>query len=62
LRAGSSFRNRKEANKKIMKKKVLFICAQNSARSQIAAALLNNTCGDYFKPIALDWSGVYSIL
>jgi arsenate reductase len=49
LRAGSSFRNRKEANKKIMKKKVLFICAQNSARSQIAAALLNNTCGDYFE-------------
>ncbi len=32
-----------------MKKKVLFICAQNSARSQIAAALLNNTCGDYFQ-------------
>ena len=32
-----------------MKKKVLFICAQNSARSQIAAALLNKLCGDYFE-------------
>ena len=32
-----------------MKKKVLFICAQNSARSQIAAALLNKMCGDYFE-------------
>ena len=32
-----------------MKKKVLFICVQNSARSQIAAALLNEMCGDYFE-------------
>lgn len=32
-----------------MKKKVLFICVQNSARSQIAAALLNRECGDYFE-------------
>ena len=32
-----------------MKKKVLFICVQNSARSQIAAALLNELCGDYFE-------------
>ena len=32
-----------------MKKNVLFICVQNSARSQIAAALLNRECGDYFK-------------
>jgi len=32
-----------------MKKKVLFICVQNSARSQIAAALLNSECGDYFE-------------
>jgi arsenate reductase len=31
-----------------MKKNVLFICVQNSARSQIAAALLNSECGDYF--------------
>jgi arsenate reductase len=30
-----------------VKKKVLFICVQNSARSQMAAAWLNYTCGDY---------------
>jgi arsenate reductase len=47
LRAGSSFSNKGKTNNKIMKKKVLFICAQNSARSQIAAALLNKLCGDY---------------
>lgn len=32
-----------------MKKKVLFICVHNSARSQMAAALLNKTCGEYFE-------------
>src|SRR5437660_11884048 len=32
-----------------MKKKVLFICVQNSARSHIAAALLNSECGEYFE-------------
>jgi len=32
-----------------VKKKILFICVQNSARSQIAAALLNEMCGDYFE-------------
>lgn len=31
-----------------MKKKVLFICVHNSARSQMAAALLNKRCGDFF--------------
>jgi arsenate reductase len=31
-----------------MKKKVLFICVHNSARSQMAAALLNERCGDFF--------------
>ena len=49
LRARSSFRDQTKANDKIMKNKILFICAQNSARSQIAAALLNTTCGDYFE-------------
>jgi arsenate reductase len=29
-----------------MKKKVLFICAHNSARSQMAAAWLNESCDD----------------
>lgn len=30
-------------------KKILFICVQNSARSQIAAALLNKKCRAYFE-------------
>jgi arsenate reductase len=34
---------------KPMKKKVLFICVHNSARSQIAEAFLNEMCGDYFE-------------
>lgn len=29
-----------------MKKKILFICVHNSARSQMAAALVNQICGD----------------
>ena len=32
-----------------MKKKALFICVHNSARSQMAAALLNKRCGDFFE-------------
>ena len=31
------------------KQKVLFICVHNSARSQIAAALLNKECGEFFE-------------
>jgi len=31
------------------KKKILFLCVHNSARSQIAAALLNRMCGDEFE-------------
>ena len=31
------------------KQRVLFICVHNSARSQMAAALLNETCGEFFE-------------
>jgi arsenate reductase (thioredoxin) len=31
------------------KRKVLFICVHNSARSQMAAALMNKTCGEFFE-------------
>jgi arsenate reductase len=32
-----------------VKKNVLFICVHNSARSQMAAALLNKMCGEFFQ-------------
>jgi arsenate reductase len=32
-----------------MKKNILFICVHNSARSQMAAALTNKMCGDFFE-------------
>src|SRR5207253_5988413 len=32
-----------------MKKRVLFICVHNSARSQMAEAWLNKVCGEHFE-------------
>jgi arsenate reductase len=32
-----------------MKKKILFVCIHNSARSQMAEAFLNQICGDFFE-------------
>jgi len=36
-------------NRRDYMKKVLFICVHNSARSQMAAALLNQMCGEVFE-------------
>src|SRR5436305_14606829 len=33
----------------MLKQKVLFICPHNSARSEMAAVLLNKTCGEFFE-------------
>jgi arsenate reductase len=49
LRTSIRFPHKEKRIDQAMKEKVLFICVQNSARSQIAAALINNICGNYFE-------------
>jgi arsenate reductase len=38
-----------DGGKQMPKHRVLFICVHNSARSQMAAALLNKSCGEFFE-------------
>jgi arsenate reductase len=49
LQADQTVWSRRKSEKIMFKRKVLFICVHNSARSQMAAALLNKTCGEFFE-------------
>jgi arsenate reductase (thioredoxin) len=42
-------KHEREYEKMLVKRKVLFVCIHNSARSQMAEAWLNYLCGDYFE-------------
>src|ERR1700733_2820080 len=49
LRARKGLLRKTQNGNRFMKKKVLFVCIHNSARSQMAEAFMNRMCGGEFE-------------